>query len=73
MGNGIDESLGAVARDFANGCRTLDTITFGITLRYMLARDGLSLRVMREKPGEEVKELRKVWAMGNVIGREEEW
>ena len=67
------ESFEVAAQDLANGCRTLDTITFGNNLRKMFTRNGLSVRVVREEPGGEVKELRRVWALGNIIGREEEW
>jgi hypothetical protein len=38
-----------------------------------LIQDGLSMRIVRERPGGEVKELRRVRAWGNMIGREEEW
>ena len=36
-------------------------------------KDGLSMNVVRERRGGEVKELRRVRASGNIIGREEEW
>jgi hypothetical protein len=60
-------------RDLANGCRTLDTVTMSKEIGNLLIKDGLSVRVVRERLGGEVKQLRSVRAWGNIIGREEEW
>jgi hypothetical protein len=65
------ESFEVAAWDLANGCLTLDTVTMGETIGQLLIPDGLSMRIVRERPRAEVKELRRVCAWGNMIGREE--
>ena len=73
FGKYAPESFEIAARDLANGCRTLDTVTFGYTLGDLVIRGGLSVRIVRERPDGEVKELRRVRAWGSIIGKEEEW
>ncbi|KAG6835358.1 hypothetical protein H0H93_002193 [Arthromyces matolae] len=59
--------------DLADGCRTLETITFGNMIGDLLIKDGVSARIVRDTEGGSVKEVRKIRAWGNIIGREEEW
>ena len=67
------ESFNEAARDLANGCRTLTVVTMGNITGKLVIRDGLSARIIRECEGGLVKEVKRIRAWGNVIGREEEW
>ena len=67
------ESFEDAVRDLANGCQTLDTVTVGNAIDDFLIRHGLSMRVVRERQGGAVKELKRVRAWGGIIGREDEW
>jgi len=39
----------------------------------LLIKYGLSARIIRECEGGVVKEVKRIRAWGNIIGREEEW
>ena len=67
------ESFNEAARDLANGCRTLAVVTMGKFSGTLRIRDGLSARIIRECEGGLVKEVKRIRAWGNIIGREEEW
>lgn len=67
------ETFDEAARDFANGCRTLNVITMGTIFGELSIKDGLSRKVVRECDGGTVKQLKKIKALGNIIGREDEW
>ena len=66
------ETFDEVARDLANGCRTLNVVTMGNILGELSIKDGLSRKV-RECDGGTVRQLKKTRALGNIIGREDEW
>ena len=67
------ESFDEAAQDLANGCRTLAVITVGGRVGRLLRDCGLSARIIRECEGGMVKEVKRIQAWGNIIGREEEW
>ena len=67
------ETFDEVARDLANGCRTLNVVTMGNILGELSIKDGLSRKVVRECDGGTVRQLKKTRALGNIIGREDEW
>jgi hypothetical protein len=67
------ESFSEAARDLANGCRTLTVVTMGNMAGDLLIICGLSARIVRECEGGSVKEVKRIRAWGNIIGREEEW
>ena len=67
------KSFTEFARDLANGCRTLTVVTIGDFSGNLLIEDGLSARIVRECEGGLVREVRRIRAWGNIIGREEEW
>jgi hypothetical protein len=67
------ESFNEAARDLANGCRTLTVVTMGNMTGDLLIKRGLSARIVRECEGGSVKEVKRIRAWGNIIGREEEW
>ncbi|KIM36822.1 hypothetical protein M413DRAFT_448946 [Hebeloma cylindrosporum] len=67
------EIFDEAARDLANGCRTLDAVTMGTLFGWLSLRDGLSRKIVRECDGGMVKEVTKTRALGNIIGREDEW
>ena len=67
------KSFTEFARDLANGCRTLTVVTIGDFSGNLLIEDGLSARIVRECEGGIVKEVRRIRAWGNIIGKEEEW
>jgi hypothetical protein len=67
------ESFNEAARDLANGCRTLTVVTMGNMAGDLLIKRGLSARIVRECEGGSVKEVKRIRAWGNIIGREEEW
>ena len=67
------ESFDEAARDLANGCRTLTVVTMGKFPGKLVIHDGLSAMIVRECEGGSVKEVKRIRAWGNIIGREEEW
>jgi hypothetical protein len=67
------KSFNEAARDLANGCRTLTVVTMGNIVGDLLIHDGISARIVRECEGGSVKEVKRIRAWGNIIGREEEW
>jgi hypothetical protein len=67
------ESFDDAAQDLANGCRTLVVVTMGGRVGSFLIPHGLSARIIRECEGGLVKEVKRIRAWGNIIGREEEW
>ena len=69
------ESFEDAVRGLADGCRTLDVITMGNMIGDLVIKisDGLSAKVVRESEGGAVKEVKRIRAWGNIIGREEEW
>jgi hypothetical protein len=67
------ETFDEAARDLANGCRTLDVVTMGNIFGELSIKDGLSRKVVRECNKGTVKELKKTKALGNIIGKEDEW
>lgn len=67
------ETFDEAARDLANGCRTLDVVTMGNIFGELSIKDGLSRKVVRECNRGTIKELKKTKALGNIIGREDEW
>ena len=67
------ESFNEAARDLADGCRTLDVVTVGSMIGDLLIKNRLSARIVRESEGGVVKEVRRIRAWGNLVGREEEW
>ncbi|KIM36808.1 hypothetical protein M413DRAFT_31425 [Hebeloma cylindrosporum] len=73
LGKYVPETFDEAARDLANGCRTLDVVTMGNMFGELSIRDGLSRKIVRECDGGTVKELIKTRALGNIIGREDEW
>ncbi|KAG6816864.1 hypothetical protein H0H93_007678 [Arthromyces matolae] len=58
--------------DLASGCSTLERVTFGYTFGTLLTMGGVSGRVIRGEDGE-VKEVQRVAAWANGIGKEEDW
>jgi len=73
MGEYAPESFYEAARDLADGCRTLDVVTVGNTIGDLVIEYGLSARIVRQSEGGAVKEVKRIPAWGNIIGREEEW
>jgi len=67
------ETFDEAARDLANNCRTLSVVTMGNALGELLIKNGLSRKVVRECDGGTVKLLKKIRALGSIIGREDEW
>ena len=67
------ESFDEAARDLANGCRTLTVVTVGKFAGKLVIQNGLSAKIVRECEGGLVKEVKRIRAWGNIIGREEEW
>ncbi|KAF8963429.1 hypothetical protein BDZ97DRAFT_1919861 [Flammula alnicola] len=67
------ETFDEAARDLADGCRTLDIVTMGNIFGELLIKGGLSAKIIRECDGGAVKELKRIRAWGNIIGKEEEW
>ena len=67
------ETFDEAARDLANGCRTLNVVTMGNVLGELSIKYGLSREVVRECDGGTVKQLKKIRALGSIIGREDEW
>ena len=67
------ETFDEAARDFANGCRTLNVVTMGNVFGELSIKKGLSRKVVRECDGGIVKQLKKTRALGSIIGREDEW
>jgi hypothetical protein len=67
------ESFNEAARDLGNGCRTLTVVTMGNMAGGLPIKDGLSARINRECEGGLVKEVKRIQAWGNIIGREDEW
>jgi len=67
------KSFNKAARDLADRCRTLDVVTVGGMIGGLLIKHGLSRRIVRESERGAVKEVKRIRAWGNIIGREEEW
>ena len=68
------ETFDEAARDLANGCRTLNVVTIGISVFGQVSiKDELSRKIVRECDGGTVKQLKKIRALGSIIGREDEW
>jgi hypothetical protein len=67
------ENFNRAARDLANGCRTLTVVTMNDVAGKFTIVDGLSARIVRVCEGGSVKEVKRIRAWGNLIGREEEW
>lgn len=61
------------ARDFENGCRTVEVVTMGNTLNELSVSNGLRREIVRECDKGVVTQLRKTKALGNIIGREDQW
>ncbi|KAF8963403.1 hypothetical protein BDZ97DRAFT_1661726 [Flammula alnicola] len=67
------ETFDEAARDLADGCRTLDIVTMGNIFGELLIEGGLSAKIIRKCDGGAVKEVKRIRAWGNIIGKEEEW
>jgi len=63
------ESFSEAARDLADGCRTLDVVTMSNMVGDLLIKHGLSARIVRESEGGAVKDVKRIRAWGNIIGR----
>ena len=73
FGKYAPESFDEAARDLANGCRTLAVVTMGRKLGDLFIYIGPSARIIRECEGGLVKEVKRIQAWGNIIGKEWEW
>ncbi|KAF8954053.1 hypothetical protein BDZ97DRAFT_1928947 [Flammula alnicola] len=67
------ETFDEAARDLADGCRTLAIVTMGNIFGELLIKGGPSAKIIREYDGGAVKEVKRIRAWGNIIGKEEEW
>ncbi|KAG6826005.1 hypothetical protein H0H92_001470 [Tricholoma furcatifolium] len=64
-------SFDEAVRDLANGCPTLETVTFSNMIPAASMMRGLSARIFREPVGGLMKEARRIRAWGNIMGMEE--